>query len=231
MARLFIPGPTDVAPDILEAQAQPMVGHRSQTFYDLFDRIQPKLRRTLLTDQRVLITASSGSGLQEAALRNCVNERLLVCVCGAFGERWFKVAMSNGIPVDRIDAELGQPNTPREVENVLKVTSYDALAIVHNETSTGIENPVAEIAELARTVHPDILILVDAVSSAGGVKIETEAWGLDVLLTSSQKCFALPPGLGFAAVSDKALARARTVDCSSASVITYKLSRHSCEEK
>ncbi len=209
MARLFIPGPTDVHPEVLAAQAQPMIGHRSPEFFSLFERVQPKLREVLLTKQRVFITASSGSGLQEAALRNCVAERALVAVCGAFGDRWYKVAAGNNVPADRLDAELGQPNTADQVLGALENGNYDALAIVHNETSTGVENPIAEIASRARAVRPDLMILVDAVSSAGGVRIETDGWDLDVLLTSSQKCFALPPGLAFAAVSDRALEKAR----------------------
>jgi predicted phosphoserine aminotransferase len=211
MARLFIPGPTDVDPEVLNAQTQAMIGHRSSEFADLMERIQSPLRQVLKTQSRVFITASSGTGLQEAAVRNCVSERLLACVCGAFGERWFNVAQSNGIAVDRLDATWGEPNTPKQIEDALKAGQYDALAVVHNETSTGIENPLAEIAARARAINPDMIIMVDAVSSAGGVDIQTDSWGLDVLLTSSQKCFALPPGVAFAAVSDRALERAEGV--------------------
>lgn len=212
MAHLFIPGPTDVAPEVLAAQDQPMIGHRSQAFYQLFTSFQPRLRQVFQTDHRVYITASSGSGLQEAAVRNTVGRRLLMCVCGAFGDRWHEVAVSNGIPVDRIDADWGQPNTVEQVEAALSSGDYDALAIVHNETSTGVENPVAAIAARARQIQPDLLILVDAVSSAAGVDIRTDDWGLDVVLTSGQKCFALPPGIAFAAVSDRALDRAATIE-------------------
>lgn len=211
MARLFIPGPTDVAPEILQSQARPMIGHRSEPCDDLIRRIQPRLRQVLATRHRVFVTASSGSGLQEAAVRNLVTDRLLCCVCGAFGERWYDVARGNGIAVDRLDAEWGEPNRPEPIEAALRARRYDALAIVHNETSTGIENPVAEIAAAARRIQPDMCLLVDAVSSAGGVDLRTDEWGLDVLLTSSQKCLALPPGLAFAAVSDRALERARAV--------------------
>jgi predicted phosphoserine aminotransferase len=211
MARLFIPGPTDVAPEILKAQAQPMIGHRSQAFAELFGRIQPKLRSVFATHHRVLITASSGSGLQEAAVRNCVSHRLLVCVNGAFSQRWYDVAVANGVPTDRIDAPWGQAITPEMIGPAVSQSDCDAIAVVHNESSTGLENPVAAIAAAARTVRPDILVLVDTVSSAGGVRIETDGWGLDVVLTSSQKCFALPPGLAFAAVSDNALERAATI--------------------
>lgn len=212
MTHLFIPGPTDVDPEVLEAQTHPMIGHRSQACYELIGRIQPKLCRVLGTQTRVLITASSGTGLQEAAVRNCVAKRLLVCVCGAFGDRFYNVARANGVPADRLDAEWGHPSLPDEVATMLTQGEYDALAIVHNETSTGVENPLRDVALRAREVRPEIVILVDAVSSAGGVSIEPEAWGLDVVLTSSHKCFALPPGLAFAAVSDEALERAALVE-------------------
>lgn len=211
MVHLFIPGPTDVAPEILAAQAQPMIGHRSQAFAELFGRIQPKLRRVFATQQRVFVTASSGSGLQEAAVRNCVARRLLVAVNGAFSERWFEVAVANGLAADRMDVPWGQAIAPEMIEAAVSRSDYDAIAVVHNESSTGLENPVAAIAAAARSVRPEILVLVDAVSSAGGVRIDTDEWGLDVVLTSSQKCFALPPGLAFAAVSDRALERAAAV--------------------
>lgn len=211
MARLFIPGPTDVLPETLAAQTRPMVGHRSQACSDLMARLQPGLRKVLGTQHRVLITASSGSGLQEAAVRNCVTDRLLLCAGGAFADRWHEVARSNGVAVERIEVPWGQPHLPEQIEAALRRHACDALAVVHNETSTGVENPLAALAAAARAVNPEIIILVDAVSSAGGVPIESDAWGLDVVLTSSQKCFALPPGLAFAAVSDRALDRARSV--------------------
>jgi predicted phosphoserine aminotransferase len=211
MPKLFIPGPTNVADEVLEAQTKAVIGHRSQALADLMGRIQPMMKQVFQTENRVFITASSGSGLQEGALRNCVAERLLICVCGAFGERWHAVAVSNAIPVDRLDANWGEPNTAEQVAAALQSKKYDALAIVHNETSTGVENPLADIAARARQVNSDLMILVDAVSSAAGVDIPVDEWDLDVLLTSSQKCFALPPGLAFAAVSERALQRAENI--------------------
>lgn len=211
MARLFLPGPTDVRPETLQAQARPMVGHRSREFRALFAGLQPGLRQVLGTSQRVFILACSGSGLQEAAVRNCVARRLLVCVGGAFGDRWFDIARANGLDVDRLEVSWGKAHRPDEVAAALRRGGHDALAIVHNESSTGVENPLAKIAAAARQARPDVVLLVDAVSSAGGVPIEAEAHSLDVVLTSAQKCFALPPGLALAAVSDRALARAAEV--------------------
>jgi predicted phosphoserine aminotransferase len=211
MAHLFIPGPTDVAPEILAAQTHRMIGHRSPACSELFARIQPRLQRVFQTQQRVFITASSGSGLQEAALRNTVRGRALVCVGGAFAERWFEIAVANGLSADRLDVPWGRPHDPDQVAQAVRRSAYDAIAVVHNESSTGVENPVAEIAAAVQRISPDTLLLVDAVSSVGGVDLQPDAWGLDVLLTSSQKCLALPPGLAFAAVSDRTLERAAAI--------------------
>ncbi|MFA9490468.1 MAG: alanine--glyoxylate aminotransferase family protein [Anaerolineales bacterium] len=211
MANLFIPGPTDVHPEVLQAQSRPMIGHRSQACVDLIARTQPKLRTLFGTEQRVFLSTSSGTGLQEASVRNCVSEKLLVCVCGAFGERWFEVAQQNGIPAEKVTATWGQANTPEQVETIMKKKVFDAIAIVHNETSTGVENPIQAIASVARALNPEIIVLVDSVSAVGGVEIRVDDWGLDVVFTSSQKCLALPPGMAFAAVSDRALHKAESV--------------------
>lgn len=211
MAHLFIPGPTDVDAQVLAAQTQTMIGHRGKEFEELFARLQPKLRRLFMTTQRVYISTSSGTGLQEAAIRNCVERRVLCCVNGAFAERWYQIALANGKDVQRLDVDWGQPITPDLVEAALATDHFEAVTIVHNETSTGVISPIRDIAARVRAYFPDVLILVDAVSSLGGVEIDFETWGLDVLLTSSQKCLALPPGLAFAAVSDRALDKARRV--------------------
>ncbi len=144
-------------------------------------------------------------------MRSLVGDRLLLCVCGAFGQRWAEVAEGNGFAFDQLDVEWGQPNLPEQVVAALAKQQYDTLAVVHNETSTGVENPVEEIVKAARDSQPELVVMIDAVSSAGGVRIPTDDWELDVVVTSSQKCFALPPGLALAAVSDRALERAAQV--------------------
>ena len=211
MTKLFIPGPTNIDPDVLKAQARPMVGHRSQEFRDLYARIQPQLKQVFQTEGRVYVAASSGSGLWEGAMRSLVGDRLLLCVCGAFGQRWADVAEGNGLAFDQLDVEWGQPNLPEQVVSALAEKPYDTLAVVHNETSTGVENPVEAIVKAARNSEPELVVMVDSVSSMGGVKLPTDEWELDVVVTSSQKCFALPPGLAMAAVSDRALERAAEV--------------------
>jgi len=211
MPHMFIPGPVDVEPEILTAQAQPMLPHRSAEFETIFQRASDKARQLFFTQDRVFLTASSGTGMQEAAVRNLAHERVLSCVNGAFGSRWHDVALSNGKAADKLDIPWDQPITPERVADALQKMHYELFTIVHNETSTGVQNPVAEISTAVRTVSPDTLIAVDAVSSLGGARIEMDAWGLDMVLTSSQKCLALPPGLGLAAVSDRGMAYAQSV--------------------
>jgi predicted phosphoserine aminotransferase len=210
--RLFIPGPSEVHSEIREALAKPMIGHRSAAFADLFANIQERLRRVFYTHSRVYVSTSSGTGLWEAASRNCVRDdkKILHVVNGAFSERWAFTSRANGKQVVAVDLPWGQAVRGEMIRSALRPGGFDALAFVHNETSTGAMSPLEEIAEVMKE-FPDVLLLVDAVSSAGGVKIEVDRLGIDMLVTSSQKCFALPPGLAFAPVSDRALERARTV--------------------
>src|SRR5512143_1600201 len=211
MTRLFIPGPTDVHPDVLAAQNQPMIGHRGKDFEELFARLQPKLRQVFFTSRRVYISTSSGTGLQEASIRNGVAHKVLCCVNGSFSQRWYETAVANGKEAVLLDVAWGKAVKPEMIDQALKHGGFDAITIVHNETSTGVTSPIEDIAALLHERYPDVTIMVDAVSSLGGVKIDFEGWGLDVLLTSSQKCLAAPPGLSFAAVSDRALAKAQSV--------------------
>ena len=210
---MFVPGPVDVAPEVAAAQSQPMLPHRSKEFEAIFHRAEGNLRQVFMTQYRVFITASSGTGLHEAAVRNFVPDdgRVLFCTNGAFGNRWYDVGVANGKQCDKIESEWSHPITPEMVADALKKQHYDMVAVVHNETSTGLMNPVKDIAAIVHELSPDTLVCVDAVSSLSGAKIEMDAWGIDFLLTSSQKCFALPPGLGFAGTSDRALEKAKNV--------------------
>jgi len=208
---MFVPGPVDVAPEVLAAQTKPMLPHRSKDFEAIFKSTEERLKKVFFTEQPVYQISASGSGMQEGGIRNFVQESVLSCLNGAFADRWFKVAVANGKQADKVEAPWGQPITPEMVADALKKKHYEAITVVHNETSTGVESPVKAIADAVHQVSPDTLILVDAVSSLSGVKIEFDAWGLDFLLTSSQKCFALPPGMSFAAASARAMAKAETV--------------------
>jgi aspartate aminotransferase-like enzyme len=209
--KLFIPGPTHVRDEILGAQTAPMIGHRSQEYSDLQLSVTPKLQRLLYTQQRVYLYASSSTGVMEGAVRQASTKRVLNTVCGAFSNRWHQITAANGVPCDKVEVPMGQAITPELVDEALAAGDYDAITIVMNETSTGLMNPVADIASMVRADHRDVLILVDAVSCMAGAKIEFDAWGLDVCLAGVQKCFALPPGLTVCAVSDRARDRARHV--------------------
>ena len=190
-----------------------MIGHRMPECADLFKSIQGKLPRVFYTDQTVLLTASSGTGLWEAAVRNTVNKKALNCVNGAFSDRFRMVTEVNGKDNEVLEVPWGQPILPEQVAERLAGGGFDAVTLVHNETSTGVTSPVKEIAEAVRSAPngDEIMILIDSVSGLSGARIEVDAWDLDVVLSSSQKAFALPPGLAFCAVSDRAMARAQTV--------------------
>jgi predicted phosphoserine aminotransferase len=211
--RLFIPGPTEVRPEILQAQTKWMIGHRMPECVDLFAGIQEKIRQVFYTEKRVYLNASSGTGLQEAAVRNCTDKKVLNCVNGAFSKRWQQVTEGNGKANEVLEVEWGQPILPAPVVERLTSGEFDAVTIVHNETSVGVVSPIDEIAKAIRALPngEEIMILIDSVSGLSGARVEFDNWDLDVVLTSSQKAFALPAGLAFCAVSDRAFAKAQTV--------------------
>ena len=207
---LFTPGPTEVSPEILEEMARPVIGHRGEEMQAILGEILPRARTLFGTaGHDIFITGSSATGLWEAAVRNCVARKALVPVCGAFSERFHEVALACGAPADRIDTEWGRAVDPAALDRALGTGAYDAVALVHNETSTGVTNPLATIAEVVRR-HPGVLLLVDVVSSLAGIPIEVDRHGIDVALASVQKCLALPPGLSLCAVSPRAMERSRS---------------------
>jgi aspartate aminotransferase-like enzyme len=208
----FVPGPTWVRPEILQEMTRPMIGHRSNEFRDLFRRINLDLKELFATGQTTFVMTASGTGVLQAALENCVKRRVLVTTCGAFSERWYNIAESLGYEVDRLDAGWGHAVGPDELAEHLarhQRAHYDAVTITHNETSTGVTNDVAALTQVVREEAPDALVLVDAVSSLGGMPVTFDEWGIDVCLASVQKAIALPPGITVVAVSNQALARAK----------------------
>jgi aspartate aminotransferase-like enzyme len=212
IAKYFVPGPTWVRPELLQEMTRPMVGHRSPEFRELFRRINIDLKQLFGTKQTTFVVTASGTGVMQAALENCVARRVLVTTCGAFSERWYNIAESLGYEVDRLDAGWGQAIDPDQLADHLARhhrAHYDAVTITHNETSTGVTNDVAALANVVREEAPDALVLVDAVSSLGGIPVQFDAWGVDLCLASVQKAIALPPGITVASVSEPALTRAR----------------------
>jgi aspartate aminotransferase-like enzyme len=208
--KLFIPGPVTVTEDVLQKMATPMIGHRGKEASNLQRSISDKLRKLMYTKNEILLSTSSGSGVMEGSIRSCTQKKAAVFSCGDFGNRWFAMAEDNNVPADKFEVAWGNPNLPEQVDQVLATGKYDLITITHNETSTGIMNPVGQIAQVKKK-YPEVIFCVDTVSSLGGVKIEVDKWGIDICLTSSQKCLGLPPGLSLCSISEKALEAARKV--------------------
>jgi aspartate aminotransferase-like enzyme len=208
--KLFIPGPIEVSPDTFAAMQQPMIGHRSKDFQNLYAAIQPQLQTMFGTKQQVFLSTSSAWGVMEGAIRNLVKKKVLNCCCGAFSDKWFDVSKKCGKEAEAYQVEWGQPILAEEVEKRLATGEFDALTLIHNETSTGVLNPLAEIAALKKK-FPDVMFIVDAVSSLSAVPIGFDDLGIDVLLAGTQKALALPPGLAVFAVSEAAFARASQI--------------------
>ncbi|HEY8105225.1 MAG TPA: aminotransferase class V-fold PLP-dependent enzyme [Gemmatimonadales bacterium] len=173
----------------------------------LFASLQPPLRRLFRTSQPVLITASSASGMAEAAVRNAVDRRVLVVVGGFFGDWLARIAEACGKEVVRLSVTPGRTLEPDQLERLLDGPPVDAVALVHSDTSTGALAPLAELARVVRA-RSNALVLVDAVTSVGALPVESDAWGLDFVFTGSQKALALPPGLGLAVASERMRERA-----------------------
>lgn len=207
---LFLPGPVEVRQDILDQMATPMISHRGRDASELQKRISDKLRAMMKTKSEIVLSTSSGSGLMEGAIRSCTRKRAVVFSIGAFGDRWHQIAQSNNVPSDLISYEMGQAVDPEQVRETLSTGRYDVVAITHNETSTGITNPLEELSSVIKD-FPDVIWLVDAVSSFGGCPIDVDRLKIDVLITSSQKCLGLPPGLSLCSVSEQALRAAEQV--------------------
>ncbi len=210
--RLFLPGPVEVRREVLEAQSAWMIGHRTAEFAELFARLQGKLKRAFFSESRVYVSGSSGSGLWEGAIRCGIRDdrKVLHLTGGAFSERWADISRANGKQVDCIQVDWGRAHSPAMVADALAKANYDAVCAVHNETSTGVTNPIREIGAVVNQ-YEDTLFMVDTVSGFLGTELRMADWGIDIALTSSQKAFALPPGIAFAAVSDRLLERAKTI--------------------
>jgi aspartate aminotransferase-like enzyme len=207
----FVPGPTWVRPEILAEMTRPMIGHRSAEFKELFVGIRGGLRMVFETRGEVFVAASSGTGILEAAMLNCVPRRVLVTTCGAFSERWLSIGQKLGLEVDELKHEWGEAVDPDRLADHLagRRQHYDAVTITHNETSTGVINDLAALAAVVHEESPGTLVLVDAVSSLGGAAVRTDEWKLDVVIASVQKGIALPPGITVFSVSENALAAAK----------------------
>ncbi len=207
--KLHIPGPVEVSAKTFKAFCSPMIGHRGQGFKDLYAKIQPQLQQMLSTKQLVYLSTSSAWGVMEGAVRNLVSKRVLNCMCGAFSDKWLDVSKRCGKQAEALQVPWGSPIRAAQIEAKLATGQFDALTLIHNETSTGVMSPIEEIAALKKK-FPDVTFIVDAVSSMTAVKLDFDALGIDVLLAGTQKAFAMPPGLTVFVCSPAALAKAAT---------------------
>jgi serine---pyruvate transaminase len=208
---LMAPGPTPVPPEVLAASAEPVLHHRGPDFRELMKRCLSRLQEVARTRNDVLLQTASGSGAFESAVVNLLSpgERVLAVTAGEFGERWIAMATTYGVDVQELRYEWGETPQPDDLRARLEETSAEVAFVVHSETSTGVVSDVAALAAAAR--EAGALTVVDAVSSLGAVPVETDAWGLDVVVAGSQKALMTPPGLSLTTVSPAAWERsART---------------------
>ncbi len=211
MPKLFIPGPVQVSEKTFRAFCRPMIGHRSGDFKKLYGGIQPRLKELFGTTQPVFLSTSSAWGVMEGSVRNLVGTgKVLNCMCGAFSDKWLDVSKKCGKEAVALQVEWGQPIRGEQLRAALSAGGFDAVTLIHNETSTGVMSDIQEIAAVMRD-FPDVLLIVDTVSSFSVVPIPMDELGIDVLLTGSQKALALPPGLAIFSASKKAMDRAAKV--------------------
>ena len=197
----FLPGPTEVHPDVLSAQTRPMIGHRGRAIQELLATLQTGLKKVFLTEQPVIVSTSSATGLMEAAVRNGVaGRKVLSLVNGAFSSRFSEISMACGHETEVWAVDWGGYHDPADLDRRLAGGGFDAVTVTHSETSTGALQDLEAIAAVVRR-HEGVMLLVDSVTGVAGTEVRTDDWGLDFVLTGSQKALALPPGLSFAVAS------------------------------
>jgi len=209
--KLYIPGPVEVSDETYKAMTTPMVGHRSKDFQDLYGSIQNPLQNLFGTSQPVFLSTSSAWGVMEGAIRNLVVKKVLCCCSGAFSDKWVDVARRCGKDAEALQFDWDQPVSPDDVRAKLSEGGFDAITFIHNETSTGVMSSLEDIAAVVRE-FPEVMLIVDTVSSMSAVPTPMDSLGVDVLLAGCQKALALPPGLALFAVSDRAFKRAEDLD-------------------
>jgi aspartate aminotransferase-like enzyme len=208
--KLFTPGPVEVSEKTWAAFSRPMISHRGEDFKNLYRSVHPNLQKLFATRQPVFLSTSSAWGVMEASIRNLVGHGVLCCMCGAFSDKWFDVAKRCGKSAEPLQVDWGKHIDHTAIDRQLATGKFDTVTLIHNETSTGVMNPLPEICSVLAK-YPDVALVVDTVSSFSGVKIEMDALGIDVMLTGAQKALALPPGFSLFSVSEKAFARAEKI--------------------
>jgi aspartate aminotransferase-like enzyme len=203
---LLAPGPTPIPPEVLQALARPIIHHRTPLYEGILQEVREGLKYLFQTKSEVLIFASSGTGAMEGAVTNtlCAGDKALVVEGGKFGERFSNICRAYGVKPIVLPVEWGQAVDPAAIQKNLKEDpSIKAIFVQATETSTGVLHPIKEIAAIVSRC-PETLLVVDGISHLGAVELPMDEWKLDVVLCGSQKALMLPPGLAFAALSDKA---------------------------
>lgn len=207
---LYIPGPITVRDEVLKVMKNPPYGHRTKDISEKMESILGNMKRLLYIEDsnvsdpyEIVVSTSSGTGLMEAAIRNCVDKKCLNISIGAFGNLWHKITKANGKDTELLEFEWGTVANPKKIESKLLSGDFDSITVTHNETSTGTRNCIEDIAKVVKKIKKEqqITFMVDSVSSMGGDKIEVDKLGIDILIGSSQKCLGLPPGIALASIS------------------------------
>jgi alanine-glyoxylate transaminase/serine-glyoxylate transaminase/serine-pyruvate transaminase len=205
---LMGPGPSLVPPEVYQAIARPTIGHLDPRFVELMDKIKDLQKQVMRTENALTIPISgTGSAGMETCLVNLIESgtKVLVAINGVFGQRMQDVAGRCGAIVDTVEFDWGKPVEPGRVAEKLRSQRYDLVCVVHAETSTGVCNPIAEISQVVEPTGA--MLLVDAVTSLGGMEVNTDQWKIDALYSGTQKCLSCPPGLAPVSLSDRAVQR------------------------
>ncbi|RZP16530.1 MAG: alanine--glyoxylate aminotransferase family protein [Candidatus Dadabacteria bacterium] len=203
---VLTPGPVPVPEFVMLEMAKPIIHHRTEEFEEIFYKATQGLKKVFMTEEEVLILASSGTGAMDAAICNTLSkgDTALVVNGGKFGERWLKICKAYGVNTIEIKVEWGKAVSPKVIEDALKENkSIKAILIQASETSTGVEHPIEDIAKLTKS-RDDIILIVDGITAVGAFPVEFDKWGIDILIGGSQKAFMMPPGLAFIVLSKKA---------------------------
>jgi aspartate aminotransferase-like enzyme len=208
MTDMFIPGPTEVLPQVLAAMTHPQIGHRTQAMRDLVASVTPKLRTLLGAKGDVFLASCSATGMLEATLMNLASKRVLCLDNGSWSQMWGEIGVTLGLSVDRLEVPWGKAHDPDDVKKALATGKYDVVTCTWCETSTGALNPLPAIADVVRQFE-GVMFCVDAVSALAATECRFDEWGIDVCVAGIQKAMALPPGFSIAAVSERALAVAK----------------------
>jgi len=210
---LRIPGPTPIPEEVRAAQSAPMIDHRGTEFAEMLREVSTGIASLIGTTREVLVLTGSGSGSMEAAVVNTLSpgDRVLAVTIGSFGDRFAKIAAAFGADVDRFEVEWGEAADPAAVEaHLASHDPYRAVLITHNETSTGVTNPLRELVEVVRAAPGSPLSVVDGISGLGAMPFEMDAWGVDVVVSASQKAWMASPGIALAALSERGEAAGET---------------------